>query len=244
MALVISETILWSLTRAGPGSSQLPGGPKTVMRSRTLWVFPRGLSHGWTSTEPAERLVFQHLSVPGELERSVPERGYYRIDLSEEDCIQLWRLMDEAEEAFEKPTEFSALHTESIVSQLSLMALREVVPKSLSHSDRAQNRVERALAWYHDNMFDNPDLADLARVVNISVPHLRRLFYTVRQEGPQVACNRIRMDRVLHLLKNTNLTLEAIAGEVGLSSGSALSRAVKAYSGRLPGGLRTSEYTI
>lgn len=218
----------------------LPGGAEPVPRARTLWVFPRGFAHGWTSTEPAERLVFHHLTVPKELEHFVPECGYYQIDLTDEDCDKLRTLMDEAEEVFEKPNELSHLRTEAVVIELSLMALREITPRPLPQDDISHIRVERALAWYHDNMMYNPKLDDVAAVVSISPPHLRRLFHTVRQESPQVAFTRIRMQRVLDLLKNTDLTLEAIASEVGLSSGSALSRAVKTHFGRLPGDLRRS----
>ncbi|MDT8390510.1 MAG: AraC family transcriptional regulator [Lentisphaeria bacterium] len=216
----------------------LPGGPEPVPRSKTLWVFPRGFAHGWTSTEPAERLVFHHLTVPKELEHFVPKLGYYQIDLTDEDCERLRTLMDEAEEVFEKPNELSHLRTEGVVIELSLMALREITPRSLPRDDMSHIRVERALAWYHDNMMDNPKLEDVAAVVSVSSPHLRRLFYTVRQESPKVVFNRIRMERVLDLLKHTDLTLEAIAAEVGLSSGSALSRAAKVHFGQLPGDLR------
>jgi AraC-like DNA-binding protein len=58
-------------------------------------------------------------------------------------------------------------------------------------------------------------------------------------EGPHAAFNRLRMQRVEDLLLNSNLTMEAISERVGLSSASALNRAVKDHFGRPPQQLRT-----
>lgn len=217
---------------------RLPKPPKPELRGRTLWVFPAGFYHGWTSTEPCERLVFHHTVVPLELEKHVPARGYYQVDITDADCERLRALMALARQALDHPTELSALQTETVVRELSLMALREIQPDPMPHSEVDHLRVARAMAWFHDNLACGASIGGAAEKVHVSPVHLRSLFHQVLGESPRAMINRIRMEMAADLLKHTDLTLEAIAPMVGLSSGSSLSRAVKAHFGRLPGDMR------
>jgi transcriptional regulator GlxA family with amidase domain len=110
----------------------------------------------------------------------------------------------------------------------------------MPHNEISRIKVARALAWYHDNIAQGATLEKAAARVSTSAVHLRRLFHQVLGESPTAAVNRIRMDMAADLLRHTDLTLDVIAPMVGLSSGSSLSRAVKAHFGRLPGEMRKS----
>lgn len=222
----------------GQAGLVLPDRQDPQWRSRTLWVFPGDHVHGWTSTEPVERLVFHHTVVPKELEQLIPPRGYFRVDLTDEDCEQLHRLMALAKQVVEHPSTLSKLQTETVVSELSLMALREVTVKPLPLHRLTRFRVDYVLAWYRDHMDADRPVEAAAERIHVSPVHLRRMFRSVMGESPSAAFNRIRMERIDCLLSQTDLTLATIAAAVGLADGASLSRAVKAYFGELPGEIR------
>jgi len=201
------------------------------LREHTLWVFPREHPHGWVGERKVDRLVFHFTAVPGELEQMVPPCGYYQVGLSEDDCTSLRKLAERAAEIIDDPTKLVFLQTQALVAELSLIALREINHTPLASQKIARSKTEQALGWYGEHIADAPGFKDIAEAVHVSPTHLRRLFHQSRGENPHQAMNRIRMERAEELLKETNLTLDTIAPRVGLSNGSALSRAVKAHFG-------------
>lgn len=214
-------------------------GDNEVLRKHTLWVFPRLHPHGWLSDAPCERATFHFKNVPEELKRLLPARGYCRVRLTKTDCDRLRILARLAVEATTHPTEALALQEQSIKSELSLMALREIELRPLSKPRLAEQKTEAALDWYALHMAECPRYReDVASAVHVSPAHLRRMFYATRGESPQTAFNRLRMERAEALLQDPRLTLEVISEGVGFSSASALSRAIKAHFGITPSQLR------
>ena len=222
----------------------IDGDKPQLVREPTLWVFPREHPHGWVGDENIERLVFHFTAVPSELEKMVPSRGYYQVALGDDDCVLLRRLAELAKAIMEHPTKLIFLQTHALISQLSLIALREIKQPPLTSRKMARSKTEQALAWYGEHLAQSPTFKDLASAVGVSPTHLRRFFHWVRGENPHEAMNRIRMERAEDVLKGTNLTLDAIATQVGLSNSSALSRAVKAYFGITPRDLRRGKRPI
>lgn len=221
----------------------LPDRREPRWQSRTLWAFPSEHMHGWTSMEQVDRMVFQHTVVPKELEQFVPSRGYCRVALSDGDCEQLHRLMTLAKQVVNRPTTLINLQTETVVSELSLMALREVTADPLPLHRFSRFRVRYVLAWYRDHMDAHRPVEAAADLIHVSPVHLRRMFRRVMGETPSMAFNRIRMEQVDRLLRQTDLTLDVIASEIGLADGASLSRAVQAYFGELPGEMRRKHRT-
>jgi AraC family transcriptional regulator len=208
-------------------------------RQRTLWVLPPMCAHGWTaSSARAERVVFDFTEAPLELERLLPERGYYRIALSLDDCRRLRVLAESAIAMTTRPTELIGLHTQNVLTELSLMALREVTPRALEAPERARIKTEEALIWYDRHMAEDPGVDEIAHAVFISPVHLRRLFQRAHGQSPHVLINRRRMQHVEALLQDKSIRLAAIAAQVGFSSVSALSRATKTHFGLSPREIR------
>ncbi len=208
------------------------------LRERTLWVSPGLHPHGWLSDAPCERAVFHFSTVPEELERFVPPRGYYRVALSPADCARIRSLARAAEEADRHPTELSRLQEAILKGELSMIALREITPRSLSGRRLARRKAEQALVWFAEHMAESPRFPDVCHAVHVSPAYLRRLFHQARDESPHDAFNRLRMEKAHELLQDPKLTLEIISEQVGLSSASALSRAIKAHFGFTPRQLR------
>jgi len=214
-----------------------PGGNKTIWE-QTFWAFPADHRHSWQSHGEIERVVFHFTVVAPELTELLPRRGYYRVPLTESDCTRLRELARSARELLEKETVKSAFLERTLAQELAQLALRDVPDRPLSAGASAQARTERAMAWFAEHMAEGPGLREVSKGVNISTTHLRRLFHKTRGEGPHAVFNRLRMQRVEDLLLNSDLTMEVISERVGLSSASALNRAVKDHFGRPPQQLR------
>jgi AraC-like DNA-binding protein len=218
---------------AGAITAELPGGRLDAQgESPVFWAFPPTLAHGWRGQRPAERVVFHHTVVPEELERLVPPRGYYRVVLTPTDCDRIRMLAECAYGIASRPTELAYLQTRAMAAELSLMVLCEVTPRPISSRSLAYDRTEQAMAWYRENMALAPTFREIAQAVYVSPAHLRRLFHDARGESPQATFKRMRMETAVELLSDRGL--EEVAVLVGLSSGSALSRAIKAQYGLPP----------
>ncbi len=209
------------------------------LRARTLWAVPTACAHGWTSDGAIERAVFDFNEVPRELEVLLPPRGYYRVPLSPADCQRLRHLAEAAIAMDDEPTELVALHDQGLLVELSMMALRNVTPRRLAAPQRARRKVEQARGWYERHMAEDPGVDQIAHAVSVSATHLRRLCHEVRNESPHHIFQRLRMRRVTELLQDQAMTTEEIASQVGFSSASALSRAVKTHFGESPRQLRS-----
>lgn len=209
-----------------------------VLRKRTLWVFPAGHEHGWIAGGKVERIVFHFTTVPGELTSHVPSRGYYRVALADEDCERIRVLGEEAESFAKRPTKMLFLRTQTLVGELSLIALREIIQPALSTRELASYKTERAVAYYAQHIAEDPRFEEIAAAVHTSPTHLRRLFHKVRGESPHAAFNRLRMETAEKMLRETDYTLDVLAPQLGFSNSAALSRAVKTHFGISPSNLR------
>ena len=204
-----------------------------------LWAFPKGHVHGWRAPGPSERVVFHFSGVPGELERNVPDRGYYKTSLSRTDCSRLRAIARAAMDMVTQPTTLRDLLYSNLLSELSLFALREVPTTRLSLHASAQDKVKAAESWYRDHIEEHPSYRDVASAVHVSPSYLRSLFHIIRAKSPKAAFIKLRMEYAAELLCESGLKLEDVAEHVGFSCGSALSRAMKDYFGVTPRQLRT-----
>lgn len=124
------------------------------------------------------------------------------------------------------------------MQELSLIALREARERILPRQEMAKAKTEQVLSYVATNLSEKLEIKKIAQAVHVSPAHLRRLFHEACGECPRAAFNRLRMERAHELLQNPEFTLEFIAEQVGLSSASALVRAIRRHFGMAPGGLR------
>lgn len=208
------------------------------IREPTIWAFPPDHRHSWHSRGEVDRVVFHFSEVPLEVITLLPKCGYYRASLEDTDCTRLRQLVQSAIGFRNKATVKSALFDRALALELSHMSLRLVPDQNLSGSALTQSIINKAMAWFADHMHENPRLNDVCEATSISTTHLRRLFHQAKGEGPHAAFNRLRMRRVEELLMDRDLTIEAISESVGISSASALNRAVRSHFGLTPKALR------
>ena len=203
----------------------------------TFWLYPPGVVHGWAGVpgETCELIVIHYNVVPLALESVALHHGHLHTRLNAADKIQLRALSTNLKRHYWRPTLESEIHTERALMDLSLLILRDhrerQQPKNISGS---RNKVVTAEDWLRVHLSENPAVADVARAVGLSVSQLNRLFHRIRQESPQSALNRIKIERAMELLGGSNAKLHSIAADCGFSSASNLCRAFRGQKGHTP----------
>lgn len=224
--------------RCGP---TLADGKKPTLCTRHLWVFPPETAHGWCGqrARSCRVAVFHFSTVPDLLEKAARPIGYVSRPLTAAQARRVARLADELQPHYQRMTGKSALVFERALLDLSLLALESISPEHLDRSlDRSARKVEAVITWYGEHMAEQPKLEQAAQAVNVSARHLRRLFRDVRGESPQTVFTRLRMQRAMELLSQSDCKLDAIVAACGFSSSSDLCRVFKRYRHISPGAWR------
>lgn len=213
-------------------------GGSGELRESSLWVFEPGYRHGWTGGEgeQADVIVF-HLPPPESLLRQgvAASGGKLRVDLAKADIAWLLDQRDGLSGDWVRPTEMTPLRVAHLLSGLSLMVLeRSGYQPSTLAGGLEQERVEKALYWYRQNLGQHPAVPEVARAVGVSAVHLRRLFQKERRQSPKAAFQAIRLEQARELLTDPALTVEAVAAEFGFSDASSFTRAYRRQYGHPP----------
>ena len=205
----------------------VPGDAEHRLGERQLWVFPPDMPHGWAGQgrQPCTVAVFHFGTVPPLLEKVVRRHGCLERTLSSAEVRQVARLERELRPHHQNTTEKSGLVFERALLELSLLALAGM---EFERADVAARKIDAVLTWYDEHMAEQPKLELVADSVHLSVRHLRRLFWQTRRETPQQAFTKLRLQRAMELLSESDQKLEAIAGKCGFSSASDFCRVFKA----------------
>ncbi|GAA0133274.1 hypothetical protein YSY43_01140 [Paenibacillus sp. YSY-4.3] len=87
-------------------------------------------------------------------------------------------------------------------------------------------------------------LDQLARQLGLSKFHFLRTFTKHLGVTPNDYVNRKRIERSIELLQSTDWSIEAIAGEVGYSSGSYYIKVFQKFTGQTPGSFRSGNHAL
>ncbi len=208
-------------------------------RSRSMWIFEPECAHHWVGEagHPAQVVVF-HLPAPDVLlaEKVADAGGWLSVSLTEGDCVFLRESYLEVHRDFVRPDSLSHLRVRGLLDRLTLLALERLGYQPEPVADEAgADRVDAALYWYERNLDWHPTVADVARAIAVSEAHLRRLFLKSIGRPPRAALQDVLFRHAGDLLRNTGMTLEAVAEHCGYAGASSFSRAWKARFGSAPG---------
>ncbi len=210
------------------GAPPRPAGPM-------LWLFRPDCAHGWCG-DPGARAtiaVFHFDEVPAALARAADAGGGWcaaRLDRAQ--ALRLGRLAREIQPRWwrEDPLlEFQggrALMELALLLLSSLPVARPAPPATL--------RVRAAEDWLRTHFNERPGVRDLARLVGVSPPHLRRLFLSALGCTPKEWMSRVQLEVAADLLARGDRKLEAVAAESGFSSCSTLCHAFRVACGLTP----------
>lgn len=209
---------------------------------QTLIVFQPLLLFGCSADTKVKRIVIDYHTVPIELSEEMKLKPYLKTSLSDQECSRVNRLAIFAEKAQNDPTHLYSLQQQSVLFELSLLAMKNIPMRVLNRTTKIKNIVDRALFLYEGSLNENPRIEDIALKLNISSGHLRQLFVKAGYKSPKEAFNYLRMRQVKHLLMKTDLILENIAERTGFTDASELCRFVKKRTGQPPKTFRAKDY--
>ena len=207
------------------------------LRADTLWLFPPSVIHGWRG-KPGQnsQVVVVHFStVPGAVERALGDQSYLSVKLAPKDRRQLVRLGLSLKPHYRTPHIVSELHTERALVDLSLLLLKD--NRDLHHPSLVGvhwSKVAAVEAWLRDHIGESPSITEAARVAALSPSQLRRIFWKVKRKKPKRIVDKIRFDKAMHLMAESDAKLAKIAEEAGFSSATNFCRAFKNFIGKTP----------
>lgn len=186
-------------------------------------------AHTWLGREgdECEVAVFQYHQIAPDLSRQIGLSGRRMIALTEADRsrVQAW-LQRCVSESSATPERLRRVH-QIVRTELELLFLQGPAGRIASGSDLAARQVAEAMEWYRANLEWLPGIADVGKAMHLSPAHLRRIFHRVKGASPQEIMADIRFERALQWMRDSRVTLEVIAEQVGFGSASAFSRAFK-----------------
>ncbi|MFF0458579.1 helix-turn-helix transcriptional regulator [Nocardia africana] len=122
-----------------------------------------------------------------------------------------------------------------LTAELDLMLRRIATEPEPSAAELLVTKAERFI----EHLANGPlRIADVARHVGASPSHLRSQFVAIRGITPVAYAQTVRLRTALGYLRNSTLTLDAVAALSGYHSASHLSRHIRAATGMSPGAVR------
>jgi AraC-like DNA-binding protein len=110
---------------------------------------------------------------------------------------------------------------------------------TLRNRDNWPVNVRRAAEFIEQNYSRMISIDQLSEHVSLSKYHLIRLFSASTALTPGAYLTRVRTEKAMELLRGTSLSIEAIAGQIGYSSGSYFIKAFRSLTGLTPGDFRS-----
>jgi AraC-like DNA-binding protein len=115
---------------------------------------------------------------------------------------------------------------------------------NLQNQERWPEKIRMATQFMDANYAHMISLEQLAHELALSKYYFIRLFSASVGMTPNDYLNRIRTEKAMKLLRETDWNLERVASEVGYSSGSYLIKVFRRLTGQTPGGFRTGTETL
>ncbi len=225
---------IYAVTR-GRLAPTFPGGPAVAPRSRTLWVFAPGCTHGWAGEprQPCAIAVFHFDAVPeavAKLARS--GGGWFGVELASGDLPRLSRLARDLQPRWWHGDPLLEFHAQRALMDLAILLLSA---RSLENSSLSPElRIRAAEYWLRTHFHERPGVREIAHVLGVSQPTLRRLFASAAGCSPKEWMSRIQLEVAAERLIASDAKLEAVADESGFASCSTLCHAFRVACGLTP----------
>lgn len=206
------------------------------MSGPRLWLFAPEYIHGWLGDgEWCTVAVFHFSWVPEGVERLLLAQGPVAMALNAEQVEQLAQWSIELAEHLRRPRASSPAHHLRVLSGLCCMLWQGVGDRNVQDPREAdRQRVEDALHWYRQHLYQAPTVEDVAKVIYCSPAHLRRLFHQHRGCSPASALLRCRLQRAQELVEAGDLPLKTVASEAGFRSQEVFTRVFRQTYGQSP----------
>ena len=208
-------------------------------KNNYLWIFPPGLPHAWMTPKnrPCKIMVI-HVDtedIPAQLAKMGEDGDVLEQSLTQQQTQQIGQFTTDLMQNYPKLTNLTGLYTQRLVTELSLLALKDQsTPIKQWTQHYNEQRVRVAITWFSQHMNQHVGVSEMAQAAGVSPVHLRRLFKETGNSSPLKTINLIRLERAKHLLRDTSLTLSEIADAIGISGPTVFCRWFKQASNTTP----------
>ncbi len=206
-----------------------PGCMEPEYYSRSMWVFPPEASHSWRAQGgQAEIAAFHYSTAPSILADFVRANGHIRVELSPAEISKLVKAATELRQLHRKISPLGPLVFQRQLIDLSLLAFKAAPQRSLGFGVIIpEQKVDAAIQWFCDHLGEHPKFDQVARAVRVSTSQLRRLFLQVTKKNPQTIFTRLRLERAMSYMVESDHKLATIASQCGFANGASFGRAFK-----------------
>lgn len=128
-----------------------------------------------------------------------------------------------------------------LASTIVYQFIMELYRFSNVHKREKQNwppKIQTAVGYLQRNYANLQSLEDIASSVGLSKYHFTRIFKKTTGYTPIEYLTKIRIERAVYLLRQTDLTIEDIAKAIGYSNGSYFIKVFRQWLGFSPGEFR------
>lgn len=193
---------------------------ETVARENTLWVIAPHQEYHWTGgNTPCYRTVFHFAYVPDIVRQYVGEDGKIVKKLTKDEATRIQALAESIRQIYFNPTEMLQLHSMRVLAELSIIALSDFnFNKQVRLDDIELTRVQKAEAWFRENLKKRPTIDQIADQVGVSSSQMRRYFKKIYGRSPLDTFKKIRLYESMRMLSDTDWTIDQIARESGFAS--------------------------
>ena len=116
-------------------------------------------------------------------------------------------------------------------------------PRDSKMGNELHPNLQIALSIIRNGLHENLKVAGLAKQMGVSQGHLNALFKKTFLTTVHEFIHRHRIERALHLLRHSSLSIKSIAIDTGFPDLQHFNKVVRAAAGQSPRGLRTSKGT-
>lgn len=115
---------------------------------------------------------------------------------------------------------------------------------TLQNRDNWSENIKRAAEYIEHHYSRMISMDQLSEHVSLSKYHLIRRFSASTGLTPGAYLTRVRTEKAMELLRGTSLSIEAIAEQIGYSSGSYFIKAFRSLTGLTPGDFRSGDESL
>ena len=172
---------------------------------------------------------------------SVTERqqpAFVRFGRGQDWCEEILAILHRLCELAQNKTEFYVYEVLVLLSQIWLIMRQNISLPVEKAKNAISGRMQKFLGYIEQHYAEEVSLEDLAQSANVSKSECLRCFKLSMQTTPYKYLVEYRLSKAAVMLKNSNSTIEAIAGSVGFHQVSHFGKCFREKTGMSPGEYR------
>jgi len=154
--------------------------------------------------------------------------GKYTVDISMKEMIDIWVKYTDKYNEYSK-TNYSPSELRTILNK-RLPTLKRWKQKVITHTVHHE-AINKLKFYINTNLEKEININKLCHIANLSHFHLRRVFKNITGENIGIYIQRLRLEKIAHVLVSTNLSIDEILKQSSYQTKSSLAKAFRKHFG-------------